>query len=92
MYKSVTIQSGLRIYCADRSKTYSEEASGPSLHDEASAAMGRMPLQFCRRLNCNIKAFRQDGSALLFRPFQICYDKKREKQQVAARKEAPYEP
>ena len=40
MYKSVTIQSGLRIYCADRTKTYSEEASGPSLHDKASAAIG----------------------------------------------------
>ena len=49
MYKSVTIQSGLRIYCADRTKTYSEEASGPS----RSEWNGRMPLQFCRRLNCN---------------------------------------
>ena len=37
---TVTIQPGLRIYCADRTKTYSEEASGPSLHDKASAAIG----------------------------------------------------
>ena len=40
MRSFVTIQPGLRIYCADRTKTYSEEASGPSLHDKASAAIG----------------------------------------------------
>ena len=37
---TVTIQPGLRIYCADRTKTVRLEASGPSLHDKASAAIG----------------------------------------------------
>ena len=45
----VTIQTGLRIYCADRTKTYRKEASGPSRSDWN----GRMPLLFCRRLNSN---------------------------------------
>ena len=45
----VTVQTGLRIYCADRTKTYRKEASGPSRSDWN----GRMPLLFCRRLNSN---------------------------------------
>ena len=45
----VTVQTGLRIYCADRTKTYRQEASGPSRSDWN----GRMPLLFCRRLNSN---------------------------------------
>ena len=36
----VTVHPGLRIYCADRTKTYRQKASGPSLHDKASAAIG----------------------------------------------------
>ena len=44
------VQPGLRIYCADRTKTYREEASGPSRSDWN----GRMPLLFCRRLNSNV--------------------------------------
>ena len=45
----VTVQTGLRIYCADRTKTYRKEASGPSRSDWN----GWMPLLFCRRLNSN---------------------------------------
>ena len=47
--RMVTVQTGLRIYCADRTKTYRKEASGPSRSDWN----GRMPLLFCRRLNSN---------------------------------------
>ena len=45
----VTVQPGLRISCADRTKTYRQEASGPSRSDWN----GRVPLLFCRRLNSN---------------------------------------
>ena len=53
----VTVQTGLRIYCADRTKTYRQEASGPSRSDWN----GRMPLLFCRRLNSNPE-WRSTGS------------------------------
>ena len=45
----VTVQPGLRISCTDCTKTYRQEASGPQRSDWNA----RMPLQFCRRLNCN---------------------------------------
>ena len=54
---------GLRIYCADRTKTYRQEASGPSRSDWN----GRMPLLFCRRLNSNKTRRMPESPASLLR-------------------------